>query len=120
MLTMKELFDVEVGVKFNVGENNTLTFFFRNATTEEEYEFRRRAGRSRLENGVFEPTEASLKATMYLYSKCLKRVLHSNGSGESEEVAPEEQKNIPEQIKVEAISAHRLRIRREEGEQLQD
>jgi hypothetical protein len=119
-MNIRDLFDVETCISFDV-EGNTISFFFRNATAEEELEFRRRTTKQRIsDRGVLESTDAALKAPMYLYTRCLKKITMQNGTGNIEEISPEDQKHIPENLKLEAWALHRSRIKKKETDDLQD
>lgn len=117
-MDIKSLFDVETAIAYEV-ENHTITFYFRNPTSEEEIEFRRRTTKQRItDRGQLESSDAALKAPMYLYTRCLKKITLQNGVGNIEEVSAEDQKHIPENLKLEAWATHRNRIKKKEDSDL--
>lgn len=119
-MKIRDLFDVETAISFEV-EKHTVTFYFRNATTDEEIEFRRRTSKQRIkDNGTLESTDSAIKAPLYLFERTCKRITIQNGDGQIEEVSPEEHKDIPEQLKLDAWAAHRSRIKKKEAEEIQD
>jgi hypothetical protein len=107
-------------------QGTLFTFFFRNATTEEELEFRRRAARQTTNLGggrnkiVIEPTDQSLKAPLYLLEKTLSKIMITNGTGVTEEAPREQWQYIPDVLKEAAWAAFRSQYQTEEKQKLED
>lgn len=119
MLSVKDLFDVEAKVSFEV-EGQTIHFYFRHATTEEETDYRRKVSRQRLrENGTFETSDSALNAPLQFFRKLCKKITMQNGA-EAVEVPLEEQQFIPDQVKLDALGSFRGRVRRKDDEALRD
>lgn len=119
-MDIRQLFDVEAIVPFDV-ESHTLNFHFRNASTEEEIEFRRQTSKQRVrENGTLESTDVALKAPLRFFSKLCTKITMKNGTSEAQEISAEEQKFIPDYIKLEALAAFRGRIKRRDEDLLLD
>lgn len=119
-MKLKELFDVETVVPFEY-DGHTIAFHFRNPTADEEQEFRRRTSKQRIkDNGTLEATDVALKAPLWLFDRLVKKITISNGNESAEDVAADEYKDIPEQTKLEAIAAHRGRIKKKETDDLRD
>jgi len=120
-MNIRELFDVEVAVPLEV-ENHTVTFYFRNAKTEEELEFRRRTSRQRINgNGSIESSDSALQAPMYLFKAQCTRITLANGDGSpAQDVPKEEWSAIPDQHKLDAWVTFRSRVKKKEAQDLLD
>ena len=119
-MDIRQLFDVEAVIPYDI-DGHTVNFHFRNATTEEEFEYRRQTSRQRLrENGTLESSDTALKAPLRLFSKLCNKVTLKNGTGEFENVPAEDQKFIPDYVKLEALAAFRGRVKRKDDEALLD
>lgn len=121
MLSIKDLFGGETPVAFEV-KGQTVTFYFRNATTDEETEFRRKLGTQKYnsDTGKLEGSEAAVRAPIWLFNKLIQRITNQNGTGEIQDVPRDEYPLIPENIKGEALNAFRNSVKRAEAEQLRD
>jgi len=120
-MNIKDLFDVEGAVPLEV-ENHTVTFYFRNANTTEELEFRRRTSRQRINsNGSIESSDSALQAPMYLFKVQCTRITLANGDGGAAvDVPKEEWSAIPDQHKLDAWIAFRSRVKKKESDILLD
>ena len=120
MLTLKELFDVHVGVPMEV-EGHIITFYFRNATSDEELQYSRRTSKRKInDGGNIESPDSVLTAPRWLFDKLLTKVTLQNGTGEQREVAKEELQAVPENVKIDALAAFRARVKRTEKDTVQD
>lgn len=125
-MNVKELFGGEIGYPYdvidNMGHRHRLMIYLRRIKADEETEFVRRIQTQRiLENGKLEPTDTSVNAGVWLFNRLRTRVLLSNGDGNMEEVAREDESHVVDDAtKKDAVAQHRNRIKKAEDQQLQD
>lgn len=124
-MDLKEYFDELYEVRRKDARGRPFYFYFRNATVEEELEFRRRLNRqnTRLEGrnrAIVEPSDVALKAPIYHFEKTCVKITTSNGTGAMAEVPRDQWQYIPEDLKNDAWGDFRARFTTDETEKLTD
>ena len=120
-MDLKQLFGELAVIPIEYGESHKFFFYFRNPTSDEDLEFRRRTSRMQMRGGKLEPSEGSLQAPLWYFEKICTRIAVQNGTGAlAEDVSEEDKKLIPASMKMKALNKFQERIQESEEEILKN